>query len=632
MSKSLKKRAVSLKKVMVVMELAMVFLGFLPAHARNNDDIGFINDRVNDTLTKSSSKGTAKDDFLSLLNDVYYSNFTPSAREVYNNAVSLINSGEVEQAKKELKRILYEIDQGRCVESSDEPTIRSVQFKSHVILANIAFAEKNMEALDQEIAFFLDADTTKSEWENSAYTATHFKHKYYQLMNGKYGKVLGDWVSPFYNNKGTPMVWIRVYLSNGTLFAELKDCAMKNALNSKYLHITDKIVVDNTQNIVEMNFGDSKLMPGMQFLPGAMVKMVNEMGDMLSEVVAWKSTMQKGTPYTGQAVLSQLAIDGAVLLTSALIAQLSVTKETVTSESFVMRQISSEVYLANIKLRNFTAYSDGRSKDEFNWAEIPVFHMYPSEEMDYSENHFEKSIVDAFQYIGEELKWDDSGESIKMSNSVGRDVLSSFTGICSVEDTGFDHPFYFLGKNINFSVRSGPYATFFTGLAKLDNLWGAKENPISPLTNKSEINKHIVPLRGEFKTILSPYECVTFTGDWYNQDKGGNGLLTYVNTYSPEFSFTYEGTIKKGYPHGLGIWQGDGFRYVGWFYRGKKFGYGTMTYPNGKEIQGFVTEDGSMIPESMVTWEMKQEFNEKVEDVTSDKYESITEDYYWLNE
>jgi hypothetical protein len=39
-----------------------------------------------------------------------------------------------------------------------------------------------------------------------------------------------------------------------------------------------------------------------------------------------------------------------------------------------------------------------------------------------------------------------------------------------------------------------------------------------------------------------------------------------------------------------------------------------------------------MIPESMVTWEMKQDFNKKVEDIASDKYESITEDYYWLNE
>ena len=135
-----------------------------------------------------------------------------------------------------------------------------------------------------------------------------------------------------------------------------------------------------------------------------------------------------------------------------------------------------------------------------------------------------------------------------------------------------------------------------------------------------------------FQTVLSPYECVTFTGDWCDQDESGNGLLSYVNTYTPEFSFTYEGTIRRGYPHGLGIWQGDGFRFVGWFYKGKKFGYGTMCYEDGSEERGFVTKDGSMIPESRVTLEMKEDFNNKVEDIASDRYQGISDKYYWLNE
>ena len=631
MSKSLKVRAVSRKKIAVMMMLAMVFLGFSPAYSRNNDDVGLVNDRVHDTLTKSSLGGAAKGDLSSLMSDVYYNNFMPSAREVYNNAVSLINSGEVEQAKRELKRILYEIDQGRCVDISDKHTIRAVQYKSHVILANVAFAEKNMDALDQEIAFFLDADTTKSEWKRALCAATHYKHKYFQLQNGKYGKVLGDWVSPFYNSDGVPMVWIRVYLSGNTLCAELKDCGVKTMLDSKYASPTDKIALDNTQNIVEMNFGKSELMPGMQFLPGALVSMVNSMGNSLSEAVAWKSTKQNGTPYTGNALWKQTAIDGAVLLASALFARLSVTKETVASESFVMRKLSSEVYMTDIKLRSITAYSDGRSEEEFNWAEIPVFHLYPSEEMDFSKGNFGKNIITACQYVYYELGWDDTEENLKEAGSVAKDALSSLYAICNVEDTRFAHPFYFLGKDINFLSNSEPYATSFTGLAQARHLWGFKGEPINPLTGTSEINKYIIPLRGEFKTILSPYECVTFTGDLNNQDNGGNGLLTYVNTYSPEFSFTYEGTIKKGYPHGLGIWQGDDFRYVGWFYKGKKFGYGTMTYADGREEHGFVTEDGSMIPESMVTWEMKQDFNEKVNNIASDKYETITDEFYWLN-
>lgn len=620
--------------ISLIFGLLVCFMNLNLANAQNKVDSTYSKYRLNTGVysgTKPSAREAFNDIFTPLVSEAYYNLFPPSVREMYNNAVAYINKGEIETAKKELNRALYEIDYGKCKECSDEHTTRLIEYKSHVILANIAFAEKSMWDLDRELSFFKNADTTYNEWKRARYAATHFKHKYYQLMNGRYGKVLGDWVSVV-KEDGIPLIWIRFYMLGNTMYAELKDCAMKNMLDSKYSHSTDKIVVDNSQNIVEVNFGESKLMPGMQFLPSALVSMVNEMGKTLSEMVAWKSVNQFGTPYSSYSFGAQMGINFAVGIIGFLISRAAVTKETMTSESFVMRQIASEVYMADIKLRNLTAYSDGRSKDEFNWAEIPVFHLYPSEEMDFSKGNFEKSIANAFQYMREELKWDDSRESIKISNSVEKEILSSFAGICSVEDTKFDHPFYFLGKDINVEVNSEPHATSFTGLARVDNIWGARENPISPLTNKSIINKHIVPMRGEFKTVLGPYECVTFTGDWHDFDEGGNGLLTYVNTYSPEFSFTYEGTIQKGYPHGLGIWQGDDFRYVGWFYKGKKFGYGTMTYPDGKEVQGFVTEDGSMIPESMVTWEMKQNFNKKVEDIASDKYESITEDYYWLNE
>lgn len=622
--------------ISLVFGLLICFLNLDLVYAQNNVDSTFseskFNTRVHNSGVNPSAQEVFDDIFRPLISEVYYNLFPPSVREMYNSAVAYINKGEIETAKKELSQVLYEIDYGKCKECSDEHTTRLIEYKSHVILANIAFAEKSIWDLDREVSFFKNADTTYNEWKRARYAAGHFKRKYYQLLNGKFGKAIGDWVSLNYNSDGVPMVWIRVYQSNNTLIAELKDCPMKNMLSSKYPHFTDKIVVDNVQNIVEVNFGESRLMPGMQFLPSALISMVNEMSNTFSEAIAWNSTYQYGTPYTGQAMAMQFGLDAAVLLTNFLISRLSVTKETMTSESFVMRPISSEVYMINIKLRSVTAYSDGRSNDEFEWAEIPMIHLYPFEEMDFSKDHLEQSLEDAFKMMSDELMWNESEESVKESKSILKDIITNFHNICYVENTRFDHEFYFMGKDINFKVNSNPHATFFTGLAESENLWGFKENPINPLKNRSEMNKYIVPLRGVFKTVLSPYECVTFTGDWNDRDECGNGLLSYVNTYSPEFTFTYEGTIRKGYPHGLGIWQGDGFRYVGWFYKGKKFGYGTMNYEDGREEQGFVTEDGSMIPESRVTLEMKEDFNEKVKDIASENYQGISDKYYWLNE
>jgi len=547
-----------------------------------------------------------------------------SAWVLYDSVVGHINQGEVALAKSKLNTILEDFDEGKFVECADDHTVRLLQYKSHVVLANIAFAEKRTWDLDREIAFFLNADTTQSEWKRARYAATHFKHKNYQLSKGRFGKVVGDWVSTWKNKDGIPMVWIRFSVSNNTLYAELKDCAVKGLLSTKYSAYTNNIALDNVKNIVEVNFGDSRLRPGLQFLPSAAIDIVNDASNMFSEAIARQSTAKTGTPYTPETALKQAGVDLAAGAAIALIAQLSVTKETVVSVSFVMEQISPEIYMAKIKWRSLTAFSDGRSNDEFQWAEIPVLHLYSQEELDFSKGHCRESLIKSGKTLTEELLWEGSEDSDKISNGIMDDINYSANGICNVESTQFDGDFYFLGKDINHKFNS-TFSTFFSGLAGSKSLWGCKEKPINQRTNRSEANPYIIPYRGVFKTVISPTECVTFIGDWNAWEKCGNGQLSYVSTASPEFNFTYEGTIWKGYPHGLGIWQGDGFRYVGWFFEGEKFGYGTMSYDDGTETQGFVTAGGYMISDKTVTEEMKREFDNKVNEISTHKYKVINE-------
>ena len=306
-----------------------------------------------------------------------------SAKEIYDSAVKHINGEKVSLAKSELWRVLNGIDKGEFVECSDEHKVRLLQYKSHVVLANIAFAERSMWDLDREISFFNNADTTQSEWKRARMAATHFKHKYYQLSKGKFGKAVGDWVSLMKNSDGIPMVWIRFTVSNNTLHAELKDCAMKGMLSTKYSSSTNSIALDNVKNVIEVNFGDSRLRPGLQFLPSAAIDIVNDLSNMYSESIARQTVAKTGIPYSTEGTLKQVGVDVAAGLAIALITQLSVTKETVVSESFVMEQICPEIYMTKIKLRSLTAYSDGRSKDEFQWAEIPMFHLYSQEEQDF---------------------------------------------------------------------------------------------------------------------------------------------------------------------------------------------------------------------------------------------------------
>lgn len=547
-----------------------------------------------------------------------------SAWTVYDSVVSHIYKGDVELAKSELRTILDDIEENKFVECSDEHTLRLLQYKSHVVLANIAFAEKSMWDLDREISFFNNADTTKSEWKRAGYAATHFKHKYYQLQNGIFGKIVGDWVSLWQNKNGIPMVWIRFSVSNNTLHAELKECAMKGMLSTKYPAFTDYIALDNVKDMVEVDFGDSRLRPGLQFLPSAAIDIVNNASNMLSEAIARQNVAKTGTLYSSDAMWKQLGVDVATGIATALIMQMSVTKETVVSESFVMERIGAEMYNAKIRLRSLTAYSDGRKNDEFQWAEIPVIHLYAQEEQDFTKGHFDESIKKSFELLRDELFWENSEEMDEMSESVANDIAYGYMGVCNVENTQVVTPFYFLGVDINIHPNSA-YSTFFSGLARAQHLFGYKEEPVNPRTNRSEVNTNIVPLRGTFKTIISSNECVTFTGDWNASEKTGNGLLSYVNTSSPEFNFTYEGTIWKGYPHGLGIWQGDSFRYVGWFYKGEKFGYGTMSYYDGREEQGFVTSFGDIIHESMISDAMKEDFNEKVKNISKLKYQVLDE-------
>jgi len=614
--------------ISLVFGLLVCFLNLDLVYAQNNVDSTFseskFNTRVHNSGVNPSAQEVFNDIFRPLLSEVYYNLFPPSVGEMYNSAVAYINKGEIETAKKELSQALYEIDYGKCKECSDEHTTRLIEYKSHVILANIAFAEKSMWDLDREVSFFKNADTSQIEWERARYAARHFKHKYCQLMNGNYGKAVGDWVSAYYNSEGVPMVWIRIYLSNDTLFAELKDCAMKSMLSAKYSYYSDKIVLDNVNNVIEVNFGDSKLMPGLQFLPSIAISTINDVSKMFSESIAAKSIIKYGTPYVAETVFKQLGLDAVTLLAGALIAQLSVTKETITCESFVMEEISPEVYMAKIQLRNYTAYSDGRHNDEFEWAEVPVFHLYPNEELDFSKGHIRSSLKKAVDLLNEELFWEGLEETDELSKRILEDVAYSTIGMCSVENTTFDHPFYFLGKDINHKTNSNSSATFFTGLAQADHLWGYKEEPINPMNNRSEMNTRIIPIRGVFKTIISPTECITFTGDWNDSEKCGNGLLSYVNTDFPEYSFTYEGTIKKGFPHGIGIWQSLGFRYVGWFYEGEKFGYGTVSY-DGKDTQGFAISGGYMVSDNTVTKEMKEDFNDKVNKISKHKYQILND-------
>lgn len=544
----------------------------------------------------------------------------------YDNVVDHIKKGETELAKSELKSILDGIDKGRFSKQSDEHTTRLLQYKSHVILANLAFAEKRIDDLDDELLFFENADTTKIEWRRAGFTARHFKHKYYQLSKGKFGKVIGDWVSPWKNHLGTPMVWIRIFESDNTLFAELKDCGIKTLLSTKYPQITNKIALDNVKNVLEIHFGDSRLMPGLQFLPSVAISTIKDASYMISESIARQSIAKHGTAYSSDALVKQLGTTLATTLVSALIAQLSVTKETMVSESIVMEQIYPEIYKANIKLRAITSSSNGKVDDNFDWTEILLIHLYPEEERDFSKGNFDKSMSETFQYLlCGELFWENTKESDEAAFSAIENIDFCNSGICNVENTLFKRPFYFLGNNINYEIRFVHTATCFSGLAQSNDLFGLKEQPINPRTNTSEMNAHIIPLRGKFTTVLSPTECVTFIGDWNDSEKCGNGLLSYVNTDAPKFNFSYEGTIKKGYPHGLGIWQGTGFRYVGWFYEGEKFGYGTMSYDNGNEEQGFVTKEGNMIPEGMVTQEMIDEFNRKVDKISKHKFQILDE-------
>lgn len=548
-----------------------------------------------------------------------------SAWATYDSVVNHIHGGEIELAKSKLARILSDLDKGKFEECSDEHTTRLLQYKSHVILANIAFAEKDSWDLDREVSFFVHADTSHREWKRARFAATHFKHKYYQLLkNRKYGKVVGDWVSLWKNKDGIPMVWIRFFISGNTLRAELKDCAMKSFLSTKYPALTDNIAIDNLGNTIEVDFGDSRLRPGLQFLPNAAIDIVNDASNMFSEAIARQSTAKSGTPYTSEATLKQLGVDMAATLAVALLTQLSVTKETVVSESFVMEQISPEFYMAKINLHSLTVYSDGRRNDDFQWAEIPIIHLYPNETQDFSKGHFDKSIIQPIGLITDELLWEITEENYETKRSIATDIIYGCMGICNVENTQFDGNFYFLGRDINHKFNS-TFSTSFTGVAQSSNLFGLKEKPVNPRTNHSEANLYITPLRGEFKTIISPTECITFTGDWNAEEKCGNGLLSYVSTDAPEFNFTYEGTIWKGYPHGLGIWQGEGYRYVGWFYEGKKFGYGTMLQDDGRQMQGFVKESGTMVFEDAVTDEMRKDFNNKVNEIATHKYKVLDE-------
>lgn len=548
-----------------------------------------------------------------------------SAWALYDSVCEHINIGEVDLAESELRTILNDLDEGLFVECSNEHTVRLLQYKAHIILANIAYANKSLYHLQDELSFFKNADTTKVEWRRARYAEIHFQHKYYQLVRGRYGKFVGDWVSFWKNGAGYPMIWIKVYLTDdNTIIAVLQDCAMKTLMGSKYEYdyYTNKIVLDNVQNIMEINFGNDKIMPGLQFLPSAAIKTINDLSDINSEAIARQSITKYGTPYTSEAMVKQLTNDMATLLASALIAQLSVTKETVTAESFVMEQIESEIYMAKVKLRVCTAWSDGRYKDELQWAEIPVFHLYPKEEKDFSPKNFKQSIIESYIQLSKELYWKESEENDYMATGIMKEMDYSYRGVCNVEHTQYIQPFYFLGENIN-----AKYATtsFFSGLALSSYLWGFNETPINPLTNKSEINYYITPLRGVFKVVISPTEYITFTGDWNHWEKCGNGVLCYVNTTSPDLSFTYEGTIMKGYPHGLGIWHGPDFSYVGWFFKGKRFGYGTMTYNDGHEEQGFFLEDGRLIYEQYVTEDLKKEFNNKVKKVSKHKYQILDE-------
>ena len=553
--------------------------------------------------------------------DYVTKNYETSAWVAYDSVVAHINRGDVELAELELKRIVGGLNTGKFIECSNEHSLRLLQYKAHIILANIAFAKKNKNDLYEELSFFDKADTSKTEWKRAKFAATHFKHKHYQLSKGKFGKVVGDWISVWHNFfNGTPMIWIRVYETNNILHAELKECALKEMLNTKYGNFTVNIAVDNVKDIVEINFGDSKLIPGLQCLPSAAIKSIHKTNDMLSESIARKSTVKYGTPYSNNAMKQQLAVDLSTVAADLLLASLSVSKETVTSESFVMEQIAPEIYMAKINFRELTMWSDGRYKDIFNWADIPVIHLYPQEQKDFSNKHFKQSITETFELVRDELWWEDSEENDKIAESILYDLVYSSAGVYNVENTRFKNRFLFLGKNINKN-----FTTSFSGLAFTFDIWGAKSCPVNPITNKSEINGKIIPLRGVFKTIISSTECITFTGDWYYSTNCGNGLLCYVNTESPELSFSYEGTIMKGYPHGLGIWQGNGYRYVGWFYKGKKIGYGTMTYDDGTEEQGFTTKEGYLIADSLVNDKMKSDFNRKVNSISKQQYQVLNE-------
>lgn len=549
-------------------------------------------------------------------------NYYNSAWVVYDSVVSHINKGNLQLAEHELSRIIDGFDKERFVECSDEHSVRLLKYKSHVVLANIAYAEKRKDDLYKELNFFEKADTAKSEWKRARHAATHYRHKYYELSKGKFGKIAGDWVSLWKNAQGEPMVWIHVWDVKNTLMAELKDCAMKSILNSKY-NTTDKIVVNNIDNVFEINFGDSKLIPGLQILPDVLISTVDDTHQMLSESIARQSIAKSGTPYTSKALTQQLEADAVTLLIEILIAQLSVSKETVTVESFIMEQVSSEFYMAKIRLKTVTAYSNGKYKEKFSWAEIPVIHLYPKEQLDFSKAKFDRSIDKAISLVCDELWWEGSEDSDNESIGIADDIEYSRNGIHNVENTSFNYSFHFLGKNINYATLYKSSSTYFSGLAQATNLWGVKENPVNPFDNKSEVNTNIIPLRGVFKTVLSPTECITFTGDWNYKNKCGNGLMTYTNLDSPELSFTYEGTIKKGYPHGLGIWQGHDFRYVGWFYYGKRIGYGTLSYNNGITEQGFVTKEGNIVSDTLVTEEMKKTFNDKVKKISKHKYQIL---------
>lgn len=79
----------------------------------------------------------------------------------------------------------------------------------------------------------------------------------------------------------------------------------------------------------------------------------------------------------------------------------------------------------------------------------------------------------------------------------------------------------------------------------------------------------------------------TYTGNFIQGKKSGQGKLDYVNSKTKETEWFYEGEWKEDKKHGFGTleWK-NGSKFQGFFKEDQRTGHGQMTWINGDFYDG----------------------------------------------